>query len=578
MVAVATGALVAGCVSLPDHSSVSSGRGAGLPRQQSAIRNSPPGPVPGASRAEVVDGYLAAMLAYPRRPDLVREFMTPRAAFGWRPNGRLQVYESESVVPKKAGVELNANILGSLDARGSWTSATHANAAVSTMLALTKVEGEWRIANPPDGGLIDTDTFTRYYKGYSLYFFDSKFAVLGPDPVYLALRSTSATATDLVRNLLLGPTISMAGVVSTAVPTHTTLDPGVTVSKLGVADVRLSRNVAALSPAILHFLAGQIAWTLRQVPGVLEIRLTAGGRVLSVQGLGTVFRVESFRSYGPPNTPASRTLFAVSKTGLLYTISDEGAVRVTGPVGSAVGEARSVAVDSSGEHAALVSSSGTSVFEGSLTETQSDTPPKLWLKGATNLLPPSWDAAGLLWTVDLTKAGAVLRVTTGSGSKIIEAPGFSGQQITAFAVSGDGMRLAAVLGSGERSRLIVAMIKRDPRSLTNVSLVDPLFIENSDFPLSNLAGIAWVNSTTVAVLAHDQSSVAQPYLVAVDGSRVVPVPGFLPKAPVSIASGPGARKPMVVGAADGSIYIRTTEQQWSPLAPKTPLFSPAYPG
>jgi hypothetical protein len=125
----------------------------------------------------------------------------------------------------------------------------------------------------------------------------------------------------------------------------------------------------------------------------------------------------------------------------------------------------------------------------------------------------------------------------------VDAPGIAGHNVRAFAVSRDGMRFAAVLGHGDQSQLVIAMIKRsvDPKRLTPVSLVGIRDITNSDFPLSNIRGLAWVNPTTIVVLAQDSSSEAQPYEVAVDGSHVQPTSGFLPIGPVSVASDADSR-------------------------------------
>jgi Lipoprotein LpqB beta-propeller domain len=576
LVAVA-GVLLAGCVSLPDSSAVKSGRGAGVDKQGSLIKYSPPGPEAGAPRQAIIEGYLAAMLAFPSDPVLVRQFMSPSAAKAWHPDERLQVYEEPSIAQVGAGLYLTARILGSVDTRGSWSSTTGPEAAMNLRVSMIKVDDQLRIDNPVPGTLMDADHFSRYYHQYSLYFFDPTYTLLTPDPVYLQLGTPSTTSTSLVRDLLLGPTSDMAGVVQSAAPVPTRLSPSVSVSSSGYADVPLSSNVGSLQPGQIRSLAAQLAWTLRQEHvGVNHIRIKVNGRALTVQGLGSVFSVENF--HDPTITPASRTLYALSDKGHLFTVSSGRADPVTGPIGATEIKARSMAINASATFAALVNEDGMTVVAGGLTQAQSDSPAKIWFRSGSDLLRPSWDASGLLWLVDLRGRQAVLEVATKSVSRVVDAPGIAGEDVRAFALSRDGMRFAAVLGEGNQSHLVVAMIKRNAKHLTDVSLVGRRFVVNSDFPLSNINGLAWVNPTTVVVLAQDRSSEAQPYEVSVDGSHVEPTTGFLPIRPVSVASGAGSGAPSVIGSSDGVLYVRTADEQWARLTATQKLSGPAYPG
>jgi hypothetical protein len=569
-------ALLSGCVSLPSGSSVNGARGAGPHRGPGLSRSDPPGPRPGALPQDILAGYLRAMLAFPSDPRLVRSFMTPAAARTWRPESQTQVYADPIISLPDSGPHLSATLLGSLDGRGSWTSIT--GDPTDLAMQLVKVNGQFRIANPVQGMLIDTEYFGRYYHQFSLFYFDPTFTFLAPDPVYVRIGTPSTTANALVHNLLLGPTDNLYDTVRSAAPAHTALTPAVSVSSTGVATIPLSGAVTSLNTEQFLSLAEQLSWTLRQERvGVTHVGISVNGQPRRVQGHGMVFPVASF--HGPSN-PDSHLLYALSGNGRLYSVPTNGEpVRVTGPIKSPGIVARSVAINPSGEFAALVSGDGTTVVAGGLTFAQSDSPARIWFSGGSNLLRPSWDAFGLLWLVDRQRAGAVIRVATSTGSKAIEAPGLAGQDIRAFALSRDGMRFIAVIGRGNQSRLVVAMIKRDARQRTKVSLVGLTFLVNSEFPLSDITGLTWADPTNVVVLAQDQSSEAEPYVVSIDGSRVVPMAPLLPT-PVSVAAGDGSGSPTVIGTAAGQLYYRKTDAQWSPLLfPSTMhLFRPVYPG
>lgn len=577
-------ALLAGCVSLPDSSSVQRGRGVGVQRGFSLVFNYPPGPQPGADKTEIVAHYMQAMLAFPLAPAVVREFFTPEAARSWVPGAALRVYQSPSVASGSAGtVALNAQVLGSLDARGSWVSASSSADALDVALDLRKVDGEWRISNPPPGTLLDTDFFSRYYHQYSLYYFDPTHTLLAPDPVYLLLGNTGQTANALVRDLLRGPTAAMGGVVQGEVPAGTRLASDVAVSAGGLAEVPLTGQVLQMSSERLRFLAAQLAWTLRQERlGVNHVQVSAAGRVVSVPGLGDSFSVDAFQGYDPTIFAAKRTLYALSAEGHLVAVSSDRAYPVAGRVGAVRARARSVAVDPSGSLGALVTEGGTKVVVGDVVESADAADNAVWRSGRHDLLKPVWDVRGLLWLVDRPGGRARILVAAKVGSRVVtkavNAPGITGEDVRGFALSRDGMRAAVVIGRGDGTRLAIASVSRRATSRTEISLTNVRDIANADFPLVNMTAVAWFTPTTVIVLAQDEGSDPQPYQIAIDGSRVQPTTGFLPVRPEYLAAGSDPDVPPVVGSADGRLYSRAPDQQWPLVEAPQRLFAPTYVG
>lgn len=579
-VAVVLGLSLVGCVSLPDSSSVQRVRAVGVHTQPPQIRYSPRGPQPGAAPTDIVKGYLQAMEAFPPAPAVVREYLTPSAASTWEPSQQLRVYDNPVATEGPAGyVSLTAEVLGSLDVRGSWVSATPSDNTLDETLKMAKVDGEWRIETPPLGTLLDEATFSDDYHQYSLYYFDATRTILSPDPVFELLGlHASATATALVRNLLLGPTLSMEGVVGSAVPTTTRLTGVVSVSASGLADVPLTREIRSVSPTALKLFAAQLAWTLQQERlGINHVRLTVAGRPVPVPGFGEVFPVDSFDGYDPSIFSASRSLYALSG-GHLVTPTSSGVVAVPGPLGALSQSAQSAAIAPTGPLGALVTNDRRTVVVGDYAGVTNVVGNAVWFEGGAELLKPSWDGRGLLWLVDRTAHGAVVHVVTKAGSRIVDAPGIAGQDVRAFAVSRDGSRFAAILGRRDSSRLVIAMIRRSPTSVTDVGLSDPLVVTNADFALVNLSQLAWYSPTAVIVLAQTSGSEPQPYEIAIDGSHVQPTNGVLPIRPVSLAGGADPDVPPVIGSPDGKLYSRTPDQQWALIPARQPLFAPAYPG
>jgi hypothetical protein len=80
------------------------------------------------------------------------------------------------------------------------------------------------------------------------------------------------------------------------------------------------------------------------------------------------------------------------------------------------------------------------------------------------------------------------------------------------------------------------------------------------------------------VLASEEGGDHQPFEVTIDGSRATAISEFLPIEPVSVAAGPNVDAPVVIGGADGEIYVQTPELQWEPFGGSTQLRAPVYPG
>lgn len=587
-VALVLGALLTGCATLPDSSSVQRGHGDGVQRASSLVFYHPPGPQPGADKTDIVEHYLQAMLAFPQAPDVVRQFLTPNAARSWIPDQQLRVYQSLSTsTGLRGGVSLRASILGSLDERGSWVSADSSNDRVDEGLALRKIRGEWRISDPPPGTLIDADFFTRYYRQYSLYFFDASHTLLTPDPVYVLQRGPGAIATELVSNLLQGPTGSMGGVVSAEVPRPGGGGAAVTVSESGIADVRLPQQYAVLPAARLRHFAVQLTWTLLQDGvGVSHVLLRVGNRLVTVPGHDEPFTLEDFSGYDPTVFAASRTLYALSAEGHLQMVFIEGthpgAYPVPGGIGSERAPATAAAVAPNSPLAALVTAGGTRLIVGSTSPSPDAISDRVWFQGADHLIKPSWDVHDLLWLVDRTPAGAVVRVATQRGDRVVhavvDARGISGQDVRAFAVSRDGTRVAAILGRGSTSHLVIAMVQRSATSSLDVALTAVRPVRNANFPVANMTALAWFSPTSVMVLGQVGASEPQPYQIAIDGSRVQPTTGFLPVQPRYLAAGSATGVPPVIGSADGRLYARTRQQQWPLLLTGHRVFAPVYVG
>ncbi|MEJ7706693.1 MAG: LpqB family beta-propeller domain-containing protein [Nocardioidaceae bacterium] len=536
------------------------------------INNVPAGPESGQNRTEVVQGFFDAMLAYPQTATVAREFLTPKAAATWRPEG-LHVYDGQGVLPTPKGVSLLARPIGSLDERGSWTSFEARKVRTSTDLRLMRKDGQWRIVNPPAGTYVNQEYFDRYYDAFSLYFFDPTRRVLTPDPVYLLLGET--TATQLVAGLLQGPTKRLSDVLSESTPGGTGVDLSVSTSEAGVAEVPLTDNFLQLSEEDRQLFAAQITWTLRQIAEIERISLTVDGSTINVPGVGPVFGVDEFSGFDPAGLGASWTLFAQGRNGVV-SVDEEGASPVTG-LANYPGVVRSAAVDARAALAALVVDGGRTVVVDAIGGgDEEDASP--WFTGGTDLLKPSWDVHGVLWLVDRTSRGARIWAVTQEGRRAVRAPGLAGATLESFAVSRDGVRMVAIVSAAGMSRLVISLIDRDPGDPTTVSLRSPHGVFGDEFELADSSQVAWSSPTSVAVLGRSDGSREEPVDISIDGSSQTTTGGYLPARPVSIAAGPNEDAPVAYGTANGRIYVRSPDSLWVPFGGSKRLTSPFYPG
>jgi hypothetical protein len=570
--AVAVACATSGCVSIPDSSGVSTANEVGFADQTAEITNVPRGPTPGADPESIVSGFYAAMLAYPPRPDIVSDFLTPKAAGVWDPSKRVTVYDQPTLSSSGNKVTVTTQTSGSLNARGSWRSA-RPNQVSDQQLRLRLVEGEWRIAEPPKGLLVNKDFFNRHYRAFSLYFFDPSRTSLAPDPVYLPVGDTTATA--LVKDLLLGPTRGLRLAVYSPIPADTKLEVSVSVSSSGLTVVPLSEDVLDLGDDDTQLFAAQLAWTLRQVEGVDRVAISVGGGDLDIPNVGTTFSAaNSFAGYDPAGLSGERGLFALNGAGRLVSVTPTSASPVAGPIGVVEG-GTSAAVEPSGQLAAVVDHHGHQVVVGGLPSAP-EGGRETWYQGGTHLLRPSWDARRVLWLVDQTPRGQqIFAIHHGEKNPPPVRSKITGDIVT-FSVSRDGVRFAAVVKAEDGSAsLQVATIVRvqgeQPR------LVKPEVITNASVQLRELDDIAWSSPTSLAVLGRGAGS-KQAYNVAIDGSAIQPAGGFLPVVPESIASGPTTDAPIAIGTAGGEVWVQQPDLQWTRMATGPKLFAPLYAG
>ena len=568
---------VTACVRLPESGPVTAGTSLDESDDVAPPINAPGEPRPGADPEEIVSTFLQAMGGYPQTLDVARDYLTAQADANWEPQRRTLIMTDRTVSLLGPGrVVLSGTEVGTLSQRGSWSSAGFGGVSYRREFTLVRDGGEWRIANPPQALVISNDYFDRYYQAYSLYFPDPTDHILVPDPIYL--ESGPQTPTLLAQGLLRGPTPWLVGAVRQIVPA-TNVGLSVPVSNAGVAEVPLSDVVLGLGPDDRISLLAEFVWTLAQVPGISAVRLTAGGGPFEVGGSTNPVPINSFPGYDPAGLTASGQLFGLSG-GRLVAIDDTGVAAVGGPYGESLNNVSSLAIDTQAEHVAVVNAARSSVRVAELSPSDPAAPnrPATWYSGGEALLRPVWDLTGQLWIVDDTRQGArLIAIRPDHSVHEYSVPGLTGQNVQAFRISRDGVRLATVVDTGSGDRLQVSRIVRNGTGAV-VRVDHTAAVTNSDIRFTDILDIGWSTPTSLAVLARVENATPEPYTVAIDGSDIVLSTGLPNIGAQTVASSPNHPAPLVIGSRSGSLWVRRSDLRWARTAPSQPVWLPTYPG
>jgi hypothetical protein len=623
-------ASVAGCVGMPSNGPVQ--QFSASPQSTAPDENLtgvvPSGPQPGENPSQVVQGFLTAAASYPTY-DVALEYLVGSAVKTWKPGFAVTVFSTLTVpswVPDRkpdrnaaaqALVSVSGAVQASFNGSGQYLSQSQDQPSGAWNFYLAKVDGQWRVTNPPDYRMLPSSAFSMFYKAQDLYFFDAQDQVLVPDSVFVPL---GATETQLLSNLVgaltAGPkTPWLVGATDSELP------PGTMVQQVttdgSTVTVNLVGQVAKASTKQLELFAAQLVWTLTaaptSLPGIQSVVLDLDGvpwtprsapcasdRVPGLQQTQAAY--QCFDPY--PSSPTSfyyidrgqswarcgseslglqgsigPVVPVVGRTGVFTTQSCGTAGYVheayTGlpPVQpSSLPAASMAAVSPDEKNLAIVSAKG-DVYVGSLSGQAVSFPdtPRLTGGGVTAL---SWDRNGNLWVAQ--NGGIVMLPATGKGELHV---GFNGD-VSDLSVAPDGVRIAfiAQTGGAPSSGIYLAAIGGGTQvsgqlgspttrlAITNYAALGPNLAE----PTS----LAWYDADDLIALS-DAGTGNTLSEVPVDGQQAqvlqVQEPG------VTSITADGTANVLVAGLSGGNLAVSTgLEGPWQPLG--EPGQDPAYPG
>ncbi len=579
LAAVLVLALTAGCAGLPQGGPVR------VAQAREGVEGGPPvdftpdGPLRGAPPLEIVRGFLVAMQATPVNTSVARQFLTAESRQQWVPEKGTIVYGNETRAVSGQDVVLALGGTMDLDGRGSWLGESGDQ---TFRLDMRRENGEWRISAPPDRLLIPRTHFETWFAQYSLYFFDKSAQVMVPEPVYVPTGAQASTS--LVAGLLAGPERDLLGVERTFLPAGTELDDiSVPVVQNGTAVVPLSDEVLDLDGERLQLAFAQLAWTLRQLPGIERMRVTVDGSPLDVSGSGPDVPLDAWAEYDPSVSWASQSLFGL-RQGRVVTLVGGEEQRISGPFGSLDVDPRTVAVDLPAEHVAVTTTEGTVLTAPRSRPAGSDPTPadiSTVYAGGDELLAPVWDLYGQLWVLDRTDAGAVLSVVRDGRTDVVDAPGITGEDVRSMTLSRDGTRLVAEVAGSAGDRVVLARVQRDHEGAVRwVDAAAPVRLGASD--VRSIRDIAWRTPTSLALLTAPSPGTSKIVVVKVDGSssagESTTDAEVLQGAGTDLVTAPVLSAPLMVLTAAGQMFALATNGRWTGAGVRRGLQAPTFVG
>ncbi|HPU14295.1 MAG TPA: GerMN domain-containing protein [Aeromicrobium sp.] len=486
---IVTSVLTAACAAIPSSGQVErvdDDGGLG----QSTVRYTPAGPIPGASREQIMRGFLDAMLAYPVSHRVAAQYLTAGAARSWRPNESTTVYSVAQPKTEGASSWLELQLSSYLDEQGRLSPSS---ATERLEVDMVKQDGQWRINTAPPGVLVSQRWFDDYIRGFELYFLDESGRRVVPVPVYEVVGDQLATS--LMTSIAIGPKRADPPGLSTAVGEAADLRSSVPIVD-GVAEVEFSTRVGELSAAKQRQLSAQIAWTLRQVPGVTGIQVTGDGTVVAPAG-DAVQDALGWASFGPDKS--RRWVTAVVKNAV-YQVHDLAVVPVSGPWGK---NASGAALVTTGHDQVAA------VWPDRARVTAAEDLKDTIEVGGDQFLRPVIDREAAVWLVDSVGGRNRIRVVTGAGPRVLaELPNYGLGRASSFAVSPDGSRYALVVDH----RLYLGGIDR--RGGKPIGLTEPVRLKTGQ----RVTEVAWLESVTLGYLAD---GVRQLQSVRIDGTGAI---------------------------------------------------------
>jgi hypothetical protein len=555
---------LAACAAVPTSGPIEQGPVVDAGESSQFIRVIAAPPSVGASRTEIVRGFLEANASLESDHAIARRYLTPEAAGTWDADAATTVYQQSSLElseGKDATITARLAINNRLDDEGTLDPVDPPSTETIGFTLEQVVDGssgvaQWRIADPPPGVLVSDADLRRAYRQYQVHFPSTRSSALVPDVRLLPVVGPSLP-TALAQRVLSGPAEWLAPGVRTGAPPGTALALGAVPVSNGVALVELTDEALAANDSQRQDLAAQLTWTLTQLPEVTAVRLQVGGEPYDVPGIPEQME----RSVWQGRSPDTLTTGPSGDAQVAYFVL-EGADLVR------VAEQGSTAFPLEVPGADQLIDLGVALDQRAAAAVEPDRR-ALWIlpldRGTTaqriegrRIGGVSFDVDGQAWFTD---DGRVLRLVPNGLPAVVPVEPAMPEPVTSVHLARDGTRVALVAGGV----LYLGVIQPGPTGGLVVGSVRR--IATSVFAIRD---VAWRSSITLDVLGRTETSSPQVLRIGV-GTGDAQLLGAPPD-PVEVAGAPGAAT--LAAGGDDQLFANVG-LQWRA---QRPARSVAYPG
>nr|WP_157529173.1 LpqB family beta-propeller domain-containing protein [Kibdelosporangium sp. MJ126-NF4]CEL22060.1 LpqB [Kibdelosporangium sp. MJ126-NF4]CTQ92841.1 LpqB [Kibdelosporangium sp. MJ126-NF4] len=443
-------------------------------------------------------------------------YLTEDARRLWRPDNQPTIIEDEfSTVPQptrdevdqnRASVEVKATAKGRLDSRKSFVAL---GGPQSGIVKLVKQDGQWRISETPNNGvMIPIGAFNNHYRAVKLFFYDyASREIPVPDQRYLP-GTPLASPSDIISLLLQGPATGLQAAVRSALPTSAVQRTNVTPSRDGATVVNLGQ-LGNLTSEEKRAIATQIVLSLQDVAAT-TVRL-------QVEGLPLVpdqpdWKVSDIQTDSDRTTPKAQLTGMVVVGNRVKELRD--GKQINNPAGDGTYHVESAAQSVDGSQLAVVermNSGDLQLRVGAITEGLRPT-----AVTGKEITRPTWQFAvasneigNEVWVVADGTIIRALRTREGTWTGFpvngFELESFG--KITELRLSRDGVRVAVVAGG----KLYVASVGRTAGT-TNVAITSPKPLLPS---VSSVVSVDWLDPSRLVVATNTPTGLV--WQVPVDG-------------------------------------------------------------
>lgn len=542
LTAALAGVLLAGCGGLPTSGPVRAGDVAvedpGVPIALAAD------PVVDGSPEAIVAGFLSAGAAGLSDDfQVARKYLTSPASVRWQPRARVLVHPSQGPeidVRDDGRAVVTVSVLGELSASGVYTEAAPGAREEYLLTLVQDMNDQWRIASLYDGVLMSARAFEQEYRAVPVYFGSADRTQLVPDLRWFPAGKTVTSAVDA---LLDGPSTWLRDAVISGVPEGSRLASTVVVED-NAAQVDVVAQVNLTGGSDRDLLQAQLNATLGRLAGVVinDVEVSVGGVPWPPGPVPELDR--DIAPLGGPYLLVGDQLAVVERGEVVPVpdVADLDGLAVNNPAIGLDGRIR-------------VALSGTSRLL--LLPRESGEPVEL-LRGR-DLVPPTVDRFGYVWSGPAVSDGTVVAVTTEGEQAVVSVGWLDGRTVRSMRVSRDGTRIAVIsVGEDERISIDVAGVVRDEQG--QPQRVGERWQVGAS--LTDAVEVSWVDEVTLAVLGQGPpQQVPAMHLVAVGG----PTESLPPlEQAIGIATGRGDRTQYLVDAEE-TLFLRQASS-WAEVA------------